>query len=81
MSGTLDENGYAEVSIADAPKSRVAVYCMVEDSEAEEGTKEISCDQKGEDGSLSVVISEGKIYANRGYQVDYFYNDPTKFAD
>jgi len=57
------------------------VYCMVDDPEAAEGKAEVSCDLKGQTGNLSAVISEGQAYANKGYQVDYFWNDPTKFAD
>ena len=36
---------------------------------------------QGQTGSLSTVISEGQAFAKRGYQVDWFWNDPTKFAD
>ncbi len=54
---------------------------MVNDPEEESGQKEVSCDLKGKTGNLMTIINEGKIYAKRGHQVDYFWNDPTKFAD
>ncbi len=54
---------------------------MIDDSEAEEGKKEVSCDLKGETGNLSTVISEGKSEANKGYEVKWFWNDPTQFEN
>ena len=81
VSGTLDENGYAEVSLQEAPRHSVVVYCMIDNPDTEGGQAEISCDLKGQTGNLSTVISEGKANANKGYQVNWFWNDPTKFAD
>ena len=81
VSGTLDANGYAEVSLAEAPRHSVVVYCVVDNPEAESGHEDVSCNLKGQTGSLLTIISEGQAYANRGYQVDWYWNDPTKFAD